>query len=59
MDDTLEKILIKKKKQKDLMIKEIQDLEERLSQLKNDHYELYGEVESLEHVITLLNKKGK
>lgn len=59
MIDTLERMLIEKQNQKDLMIKEIQDLEQRLSQLKNIHYELYGEVESLEHVITLLNKKGK
>lgn len=55
----LEQILKDKQDKKDLMIKEIQELEQKLSQLKNDHYEIYGEVESLEHVITLLNKEEK
>lgn len=55
----LEQILKDKQDKKDLMIKEIQELEQKLSQLKNDHYEIYGEVESFEHVITLLNKEEK
>ena len=51
---TLEQLVIEKRKEKDLMIKEIKELEQKLIQLKNDHYELYGEVESLEHVIEIL-----
>ena len=51
---TLEQLVIEKQKEKDLMIKEIKELEQKLIQLKNDHYKLYGEVESLEHVIEIL-----
>ena len=54
---TLVQLSIEKQNEKDVMIKYIQELEQKLVQLKNDHYELHGEVESLEHVIELLNKK--
>ena len=57
MDDdffnTLEQIVIEKKRERNLMIKEIQELQQKLSQLKIDNYELLREVESLEHVIEL------
>ena len=53
--NTLEQMVIEKQKEKDLMVKEIHELEYKLAQLKDDHYELYGEIESLEHVIELLN----
>lgn len=53
----LEQIVKEKQIQKDVMIKEIQDLQEKLSQLENEHYELYGELESLEHVLELLKPK--
>ena len=53
---TLEQLVIEKQKEKDAMLNDIQKLEHNLLLLKNHHYELHGEIESLEHVIELLNK---
>ena len=50
---TLEQLVIEKQKEKDLMVKNIHDLEYKLAQLKDDHFDLYDEIESLEHVIEL------
>lgn len=54
---TLQQLLIEKQKDKEALLNDIQELEYKLSLFKNFHYELHGEVDSLEHVIELLNKK--
>ena len=51
----LQQLLNERQKEKEAMLNDIQKLEYELLQLKNYHYELHGEVESLEHVIKLLN----
>lgn len=56
MIDKLEQILIEKQREKKLMVKNIHDLEYKLAQLKDEHFDLYDEIESLEHVIELLKK---
>lgn len=54
MFNRLEQLFIEKQKEKDLMLKEIQELEQKLLELKNNNYKLYGEIESLVHVIEIL-----
>ena len=54
---TLQELLTKKQTEKETVLNDIQELEYKLSLFKNFHYELHGEIESLEHVIELLNKK--
>lgn len=51
----LQQLLTVKQKEKEALLNDIQELEYKLSLFKNFHYELHGEVESLEHVIELLN----